>query len=157
MRLPLFALVVIAACIVSLYGFSRQKSDDAVYATMLELIVNREDYDGKKVSVIGYVHNQFEDSTISLHREDYLHETGNEFWIDLPKEIGFENKVDAYVRVEGTFKAGRQGHMGMFRGAITNTTKFEIWSRLEKSRRQESDEFMEEQIRKDKESEPPAN
>jgi hypothetical protein len=34
---------------------------------------------------------------------------------------------DRYVIVEGVFKAGHRGHMGMFAGALADVSRYDPW------------------------------
>lgn len=99
--------------------------------SLVQLIANPEDYDGKFIRVIGFFRMEFEGDAIYLHQEDYKHAlTCNGLWIDVTDDIRnrqaeFDQK---YVLVEGTFNAKGKGHMGMWSGAIEKISRWYIWS-----------------------------
>ena len=84
--------------------------------SLVQLIANPKDYDGKLVRVIGFVKLEFEGNAIYLHQDDYKHNiTKNGLWIDVSDDI-FKKQEEfdqKYVLVEGTFNAKKTGHMGL--------------------------------------------
>jgi hypothetical protein len=103
--------------------------------SLITLIARPEDFDSKRVRVIGYVHFEFEGNGLYVSEDDYEHAiTRNGVWIDPP--AGFESDSgptrrqpnDRYVVVEGTFSAQDLGHMGMWSGAIQHVKRLEAWS-----------------------------
>ena len=103
--------------------------------SLITLIARPEDFDGKRVRVIGYVHFEFEGNGLYVSQDDYEHAiTRNGVWIDPP--LGFESdsgptraqRNDRYVIVEGTFSDRDRGHMGMWSGAIEHVERLEAWS-----------------------------
>lgn len=99
--------------------------------SMIQLIANPEQYHGQLVRVIGVGNLEYEDNCISLSKEDLKYEAGNSIWIELgPKAISYENARQyngEYVIVEGVFDKDNCGHMGMFFGAITEISRYELW------------------------------
>ncbi len=110
-------------------------TEDARYSdiSIIQLIVNPVKYDGKKISVSGYMHIKFEDCAIYLTKTDADYLNGaNGLWISFSKNIeklsinsGYK-KSDVpisyfdckFVRITGIFNMNERGHMGMFAGAI---------------------------------------
>lgn len=96
-----------------------------IYAvSIVELIARPERFDAKRVRAIGYVHFGFEGNGIYLHREDYEHDLyANGLWVTLGAGVAPTNCQDRYVVVDGTFRAGMRGHMGLWSGAIVDITR----------------------------------
>lgn len=103
--------------------------------SLITLIARPEDFDGKRVRVIGYLHFEFEGNGLYISKDSYEHAIArNGVWIDPP--AGFESDSgparrqpnDRYVIVEGTFNAQDRGHMGMWSGAIEDVKRLEAWS-----------------------------
>lgn len=101
---------------------------EPVEVSLVELIANPKDYDGKMVRVIGFVRLEFEGNSIYLHQDDYKHDiTKNGLWIDATddmrkRQARFDQK---YVLIEGTFDAKMKGHMGLWSGSIVKITRCE--------------------------------
>ncbi len=96
---------------------------------MVELIVNPEKWDGKIVSVTGYMNFQYEGDAIFLHKEDadnwiqingigLLLKYDNEHNL-LRKDINQKELNHKYATVTGTFKLVSRDVL-YFRGDITN-------------------------------------
>lgn len=99
--------------------------DCALYGlSMLQLLANPEKYDGDHVRVVGYIHFDSENSAIYLHKEDeeqHLFKNGS--WVSLAPEVSFEGCQDAYVVIEGVYRARTDGRMSRWSGAVTHVTK----------------------------------
>ena len=99
--------------------------------SLVKLIANPNDYNGKVVRVIGFVRLEFEGNAIYLHQDDYKHGISkNGLWIDVTDDIrkkrtDFDQK---YVLLEGTFNAKETGHMGLWSGSIQKISRFQVWS-----------------------------
>ena len=96
--------------------------------SLVQLIANPKDYDGKFVRVIGFVSLEFEGNGIYLHEEDYKHGlTLNGLWLDITGEKNPTEFDRKYVLVEGTFNAKWKGHMGLWSGSIQQIKRFQAW------------------------------
>jgi len=99
--------------------------------SLIQLIANPKDLDGKIVRVIGFVKLEFEGNAIYLHQDDYkfgISKNGLYLYItdDIRKrQADFDER---YIILEGTFNAKNTGHMGMFSGSIQKITRFQVWS-----------------------------
>jgi hypothetical protein len=111
--------------------------------SLIRLIANPERYHGKKVRVIGFARLQFEGSGVYVHEDDYRHGiTRNGLWLGSfasrqgrqPTDPISIKGNDKYAIVEGTFDMNNHGHRGMWSGAITNVTRFQLWSDPNKPR-----------------------
>jgi len=98
--------------------------------SLVQLIANPKDYDGKIVRVIGFVKLEFEGNAIYLHQDDYKYGISkNGLWIDVTEEIRkrsteFDQK---YVMLEGMFNAKWKGHMGHWSGSIQKISALKLW------------------------------
>jgi len=95
--------------------------------SLVQLIANPKDYDGKFVRVVGFVSMEFEGNAIYLHEDDYRHSIfKNGLWIGLTDDMQ-KNKADLdkrYLVIEGTFNANEYGHMGAWSGTIEKITRY---------------------------------
>jgi len=99
--------------------------DCALYGlSMVQLLANPEKYDGAHVRVAGYIHLEPESSAIYLHREDEeRHLFKNGTWVSLAPGASFDGCQDAYVVIEGLYRARNEGQMSRWTGAITRVTR----------------------------------
>jgi len=80
----------------------------AIDVSLIQLIANPKDYDGKIVRVTGFLSLETEGNAIWLHQDDYRYAVcKNGLWIDVTDEIvkkatEFDQK---YVILQGTFNA----------------------------------------------------
>jgi hypothetical protein len=99
--------------------------------SMIELIARPDEFDGKRVQLIGYVHLEFESQAIYLHEEDYRRSiTHNGLWLDFTGPSAEQlcpttGAQDRYMIVEGVFRKGPAGHFGMWPGMLTDISRFE--------------------------------
>ena len=98
--------------------------------SLVRLIANPKDYDGKVVRVIGFMRLEFEGDGIYLHQDDYQHSIyKNGLWIGASEDM-HKRKAELdqkYVLVEGTFNAKMTGHMGLWSGSIQKITRCQVW------------------------------
>jgi len=76
-------------------------------ASLINLIATPERYDGKMVSVVGFLSVESEDVRLYLSRDDYRYNiAGNGIYIDANKEVtrDIESKDGHYVQIAGIFK-----------------------------------------------------
>src|SRR5262249_34050359 len=81
--------------------------DDFVAVSLVQLIATPEAFDGKLVSVIGFLRLDSEDSRLYLAESDYLHNIPyNGVWVEMTITSRTFEKIDStYVHVVGTFRA----------------------------------------------------
>jgi len=107
---------------------ARHAVDHLFSVSIIDLIANPEQYDGKPVRVMGFAHFEFEGEAIYLHREDFDQGlTSNGIWLDTGDKGGPAELSDQYLIVEGTFVAAGRGHLGMWSGEIGKITRMEPW------------------------------
>jgi hypothetical protein len=93
--------------------------------SLISLISNPERYDGKRVSVQGFLSIGFEDNGLYLDREAYqAFSTKDALWLDVGQDI-IRNKDrlnHRYVVIVGSFSETNLGHGHLFSGTITRVT-----------------------------------
>jgi hypothetical protein len=97
--------------------------------TLRWLISHPADFDRKRVSVVGFYHDEFEGSEVrSGEKTDF----SENLWSDTisafaPKRTSFCQ--DCWVRLDGVFLKGPGGHLGLWPGELTRVTRVEIQKR----------------------------
>lgn len=99
--------------------------DCALYGlSMVQLLANPERYDGNHIRVVGYIHFESDGNAIYLHREDEEHHLfKNGLSVSLAQGVAFEGCQDAYVVVEGVYRARTTGRMTLWSGELTHVTR----------------------------------
>ena len=126
MRFYLLLSTLLLLC----FGTKAFGSPQAENVSIIQLIANPKEYDGKFVRLIGYVNLQFEGDAIFLHKEDCKRGiTANGLWLNVDEEVLKHRKRyhHKYMLIEGTFDAKDRGHMGMWPGAVGKITRWYIW------------------------------
>jgi len=94
--------------------------------TLQELISNPNKFDGKRVSVVGFYHWEFEGCELrAKEKSDY----DQNVWCSSVSSFASNDvvlKSDCWARVDGTFLKGPTGHMGTWPGEITRVTRFDV-------------------------------
>ena len=127
-KMKLIASVCILLLVAPLVG--RVKAEEPVDVTLVQLIANPQQFDGKLIRVIGFLRLEFEGNVLYLHREDYEHAIlGDGIWVDVTPEMAKQSatlKMN-YVLLEGVFSSSNRGHMGMWSGTIKQIRRAELW------------------------------
>lgn len=133
----LLAAAVIAACVAIFAPTRVRRAEWNVYTpgqavSLVALIATPERYEGKKVQVIGYVVLEFEGTAVYLHEEDAKHLlTSNGLWLDFEKVTrSLVKNAEAqpqYAIIDGVFRGGMQGHMGLWSGSLTDLTRLDFF------------------------------
>lgn len=100
-----------------------------VQISLISLIANPINFNGKYIRVVGFVRITFEGTAVYLHEEDYKFAiTKNALWLEIARHTQPEYMRGdlKYVLIEGTFDASNKGHRGLFSGTITNIKRFEV-------------------------------
>lgn len=111
------------------------KSSELSDVSMVQLIANPEQYDGKPIRLIAFLNLEFEGNALYLHREDFEKSIlSNAVWISLDdQQMRTSRRLSrGYVLVEGIFDAKDRGHFGMFSGSIQRVTRLQSWERKKK-------------------------
>ncbi len=108
--------------------------------SLMQLIVNPEEYHGKLVRVIGVSRIEFEGDSIWFTKEHYKYNVYmNSLWIEPDyNALGttrqqLEQFNGKYVLVEGVFNKDNHGHLGMYCGALEQVTRFQLWEKEQKT------------------------
>jgi len=111
---------------------------DVKSVSLMQLIVNPEEYHGELVRVIGVSRIEFEGDGICFTKEHYEHSVlMNALWIEPDYDaLGvtreqLEQFNGKYVIVEGVFNKDNHGHLGMYSGALEKVTRFQLWEKEE--------------------------
>ncbi len=103
----------------------------AIDVSMVRLLANPEEYDGKLVRVIGVGNLEFEGNFIALSKEDYTHCTDNTIWLEWGERAILYDEATAYngeyVIVEGIYDKDDLGHFSLYCGAIKDISRYELW------------------------------
>ena len=92
--------------------------------TLAEVLHDPDTFNGKRISVVGYYHGEFEGSNFGMKSDSDYQQS---IWFGTPSS--FADRADlhmsnnAWLRVEGIFVKGPGGHMGMWPGEIERITK----------------------------------
>ena len=130
MRKILQVLIVMLFCI-----WATAESGELSDVSMIQLVANPQQYDGKPIRVIAFLNLEFEGNALYLHREDFDRSiVSNAVWISLEDDqVRTSRKLSGgYVLVEGIFSAKDRGHFGMFSGSIQQVTRIQGWGRSKK-------------------------
>jgi hypothetical protein len=100
--------------------------------SLVELIANPERFQGRRVSVRGYVRLEFEGNAVYLSKESYeSRSTRDALWLDAPAQSPLAKPGTkwgpGYASVLGRFDAFQRGHLGMYSGTITETTRITLY------------------------------
>jgi len=109
-------------------------SQSPVEVSLIQLIANPSDYDGKLVQVVAFFNSEPESNALYLHQDDYnygIHRNG--IWINLEEQTSetIEMLNNNYVFAVGTFKAEDKGFLDMWSGSLTKIVLLRIFSRIE--------------------------
>ncbi len=104
------ALLMLCITLFATDVFAEQPKENIIAVSprtvsLVRLIAVPEKYDKCMVRVEGFLHMEFEGTALYLHREDYerlLLQNGVS--VDIPRNKGFDEYDNQYVRIEGVFK-----------------------------------------------------
>jgi len=105
-------------------GYEAAKSAPApcMDVGLIQLLQSPGEFDGKRVRLVGFMHQQAGDDALYLHQEDTAQ--GSALWVDAPADAtGLDGKL---VVCEGTFNAGKHGHPGTYGGELENVTRAQV-------------------------------
>ena len=94
---------------------------------MIQLLATPERFDGKQVTIVGFVNIEFEGD--SVYPSEGAYQDGiftDAIWLDVPKAMADRREMfqRKYVFIEGRFSAHDHGHMGMFAGTLTDVVRY---------------------------------
>jgi hypothetical protein len=136
MKRKMMLVFVVSAVFVGLCFTCGAANNKVESVSLMQLIVNPEEYHGKPVRVIGVSCIEFEGDAIWFAKEHYEHFVYmNALWIEPDYDaLGatrqqLEQFNGKYVLIEGVFNKDNHGHMGMYSGAIEKVTRFQLWEK----------------------------
>jgi len=104
-------------------GLARGQQRQAVSVSLIQLIATPERFDGKLVSVIGFLpFGGVDGDSLYLHKEDYDNGVHNAVEIDRTKEMvrDREKLYDNYVVIVGVFRREERPPIYVSTGRVTN-------------------------------------
>ena len=129
-RYLLVALVMLLlACVCS----SRTATAPAspLVVSIVQLIATPDKFDGKLISVIGFLRLEHEGYLLYLGKEYYDNVVlANALWVDATEDMGKNReKLELkYVKIVGTFRAGHEKRNLFSPGGITDIKNCQFWS-----------------------------
>ena len=135
MRMPRVTCLLITAFLITGVTSASQDaqppSEEVHRIPLVRLLVTPEAYDRKLVEVDGYIHLEFEDNGLYLHKDDFLYsQMKNGVWVasrPCTSVAGETTFTSGYATVRGRFLAGRHGHMGLWSGSIDEAECYRIF------------------------------
>jgi hypothetical protein len=130
-RFFIVALVILAGVVAP---FLNAQSEPPINVSIVQLIANPEKYDGKLVSLVGFIHIGREQDLIFLGEEDFNHAVfANALWFHLSEDIGknWQKLNRNYVGVVGVFSARHEGPYSCPNGGLTTIKRVQVWSTTE--------------------------
>jgi hypothetical protein len=99
--------------------------------SLVQLIANPDQFDGKLLRVIGFFCLQVEGDALYLHREDYeysIFKNGISVDVTSPEITSQRKALHAhYVLLEGVFNSKWQGHQAMWSGSLMKIRRAMPW------------------------------
>lgn len=97
---------------------------------LADVLANPAKFHGKRISVVGFYHWEFEGSSLAVGREALrTSEFRKSIWrgdvSTFAKRLAIRDKNDSWMRVDGVFLQGPTGHFGMWPGEIVRLTRIE--------------------------------
>ena len=96
--------------------------------SIINLISTPQNYEGKKVRIVGIVKIEFEGNAIYLTPSDLKNlNYKNGLWLTLKNDqvAGFKKFSGKIVLVEGVFSAKKKGHLRLWSGSISEISRIE--------------------------------
>lgn len=113
-------------CLLSLI-FAHQLLAQATATSIIQVIANPKDFDGRVVRFEGATNIEFEGNAIYMSKEQWKAQVASfGIWMDVSDELTRSKRWlnGKYCIVEGTFHANNRGHMGLFMGSLSDITLF---------------------------------
>lgn len=113
---------------------SSNELQEVTDVSLINLISNSKDYEGKFVRAIGVCECEFEGYGLYLSINDYDYGISkNAVWLELDENESLNNYNSLksmngkYVIIEGTFESNNNGHLDLYSGTIRNITRVDLW------------------------------
>jgi len=97
---------------------------------LAEVLAHPDEYHGKRISVVGFYHREFEGSSLAIDQAtSRKRDTSRSIWRSGTSTFADESAIndsnDDWLRVEGIFLRGPAGHMGLWPAEIVRITRIE--------------------------------
>lgn len=97
---------------------------------LAEVLAHPEKYHGKRISVVGYYHGEFEGNSLSVDEQasrsnDYKRSVWRSEPSTFADKAAIKDKNNSWLRVEGVFLRGPGGHLSLWPGEIVRLTRVE--------------------------------
>lgn len=105
----------------------------ALAVKLADVLADPGNYQGKRISVVGFYHGEFEGSSLSIdqatsQKREYKHSVWRSGASTFADHSLINDKNDSWMRVEGIFLRGPTGHLGLWPGEIIRLTRIEPMS-----------------------------
>ena len=98
--------------------------------SIVRVIANPDEYNGRRVRLAGYLITSFEQSAVFLDRESYDQGIyANAIWLQVPPQMTNSERKHLsgqYVSVQGTFLADFKGHVNAFSGELGSIEQIDV-------------------------------
>lgn len=131
MKHSIIATMVLALAFSATCYSQASKTIAPVTVSIIQLIATPERFDGKLVSVTGFLRLEHEAYLLYLNKNDYENVLiENALWVDATEEMGKDKKnlELKYVRIIGTFRSGHEKRNLYSPGGITEIQQCQFWS-----------------------------
>ena len=128
MAMPLALGALTLVMVVALATSPRAEDPRGSTVSLIQLIATPATFDGKRISLVGYVVLEADHNAVYLSESDARYGiTRNALWLDIAavdedERLRFHQR---YVFIEGRFNARRRGHRDLFSGTIEQIGPFE--------------------------------
>ncbi|HXN73877.1 MAG TPA: hypothetical protein VN861_15130 [Candidatus Acidoferrales bacterium] len=122
--------VLLAAFVPISLGWG-SSAEPPVDVSIINLIATPEKFDGKLVSVIGFIHIGREQDLLFLGEADFNHGLyQNAVWFHLSEQMGAEREKlnKNYVGIVGVFSIRHEGPSGCPNGGFSSIKRYRVWS-----------------------------
>ena len=102
--------------------------------SLAEVLAHPDAYHGKRISVIGFYHGEFEHSSLAVdeiasRKSTYERSVWHGGVSTFADRSAIKDQNDSWLRVEGVFLRGPGGHLGLWPGVLDRITRIEPISR----------------------------
>ena len=102
---------------------------EILFVSLIHILQNPGEYDGKPVRVVGYAALRFEAQALYVSEQDARNAvTKNALWLAVDLTDAVRKLNDHFVIVEGVFAKDELGHLRLYSGTIKQVTRLELWS-----------------------------
>jgi hypothetical protein len=97
---------------------------------LADILAHPDEYHGKRISVVGFYHGEFEGSSLAIDQaasrdRDYNHSVWRSSASTFADKSAINDRNDSWLRIEGIFLRGPTGHMSLWPGEIVRLTHIE--------------------------------